>query len=97
VFYQQDNGQANQDVKFVSCWDPKLEDTPNGGVWLVLLDLDTEPGKSSEAAAKGARCTGKVLFSQLKKDIHFEDLKKELHACCAQNQLHNIETTADRE
>jgi hypothetical protein len=24
------------------------------------------------------RCTGKVVFSQLKKDIHFEDLKKEL-------------------
>jgi hypothetical protein len=25
-----------------------------------------------------ARCTGKVVFSQLKKDIHFEDLIKEL-------------------
>jgi hypothetical protein len=55
VFYQQDGGQHNQDVKFVTCWDAALKGTEGGGIRIVLVDVDTSATKGAKSDAAGAK------------------------------------------
>jgi hypothetical protein len=72
--------QVNQDVEFLSCWDPKSDDTPNGGVQLVLLDIDT-------VSIPWQNVRARWCFRKLKADLPTEDFVKRIatqgrYVCC---------------
>jgi hypothetical protein len=55
VFFQEDGVQDNQNVKFISYWDPNnKKDTEYGSIVLTLVDVDTAP-KTSIGVATGTQ------------------------------------------